>query len=187
MDAKTYIRSLQKILDNIPYDQIELACDALFRLRQNRGTLYLFGNGGSAALASHFACDLNKGVTDPPLLKGNCLNDHVSEMTAIANDLSYDEVYSIQLRKLMQPHDMVFAISTSGNSANVLKALIYAHDEGRESIGLLGFDGGAAKQWLTYPIIIQDTSVQRVEDIHVIISHIIYLNMLELSTTQEII
>jgi len=179
MDSKSYIQNVQRLLDKLSHEQIEKTCRALIRLRQKGGTLYIIGNGGSASLGSHLACDLNKAVTSRPLMKVNCLSDHIAEITAIANDSCYDNIFSDQLENLMQPDDMVFAISTSGNSVNVVKGLKYAREIGVESIGLLGFDGGEAKQWVTYPIIIPDNSVQRLEDIHLIVSHIIFLKMLE--------
>jgi D-sedoheptulose 7-phosphate isomerase len=185
MDSKTYIETLRTLLDKVPHDQVTNACNALSSLRLRGGTLYIFGNGGSAALASHLSCDLNKGVTGFPLLKVNCLNDHLSELTAIANDMDYSEVFSVQLQKLLQKQDMIFAISTSGNSKNVVKAAEMASRRGAESIGLTGFDGGELKRWISHPIIIPDTSVQRIEDIHVIVSHIIFLKMMDPILTGE--
>ena len=92
MNPHEYINQLKRQLDQLPHDDITRVCAALVKLRKNGGTLYLFGNGGSVSLASHLACDFNKGVILPPPLKTNCLNDHVAEITAYANDTDYDNI-----------------------------------------------------------------------------------------------
>lgn len=175
MGSRGYIKQLKGVLNGIPHEHIDDACEAIREIKTRHGTLFLFGNGGSAALASHLACDLSKGFK----LKTNCLNDHISEMTAISNDTNYDKVFVSQLATLVEPNDMVFAISTSGESKNIIRALKYANKHRIGSIGLSGGNTVNALVW--YPILVtgyNDNETQLLEDVFSAIIHIIYLKLI---------
>jgi D-sedoheptulose 7-phosphate isomerase len=163
---------------NLPFDAIEQAIQELLRSYERGKRIFLFGNGGSAALASHFACDLGKGT----ILGGNCkkrfrvlaLTDNLPLMTAWANDSGYESVFAEQLRNLVAPGDIALAISGSGNSPNVLRALEVARDAGAFNIGLTGFRGGLMKRLCDLCIIIPSENMQIIEDLHLSVAHAIF-------------
>jgi D-sedoheptulose 7-phosphate isomerase len=136
----------------------------------------VFGNGGSAALASHCACDLGKGTTT----NGNrrfrvlALTDNIPLMTAWANDASYDDIFAEQLTPFIDKGDIALAISGSGNSPNVLKALLVARQAGAFTIGLTGFQGGKMKRLCDLCIIVPSDNMQVIEDLHVSVNHSIF-------------
>jgi D-sedoheptulose 7-phosphate isomerase len=176
-DAQQYFQELQRVLVSLPKDGIDEIADTLAKAYKTGRTVYIYGNGGSAALASHLACDLGKGTA---YLNGGkrfrvlALTDNLSTLTAWANDSSYDDVFSEQLRNLLQPRDVTFAISGSGNSKNVLKALQVARDVGATTIGLSGFQGGAMKSLCNQCVIVPSDDMQIIEDLHLAMAHSIF-------------
>ena len=176
--ATQYFRQYRDVLTSLPYDAIEEATEELLRRYEQDRHIFLFGNGGSAALASHFACDLGKGT----IVDGNgnkrfralALTDSLPLMTAWANDSSYDFVFAEQLRNFVAPMDVAFAISGSGNSANVLRALEVAWEAGAFNIGLTGFQGGKMKHLCDVCIIIPSDNMQIIEDLHVSVAHAVF-------------
>ena len=185
--ALAYARELKRTLDDLPLREIEQVCAALFEAYQRGNAIYLFGNGGSAALASHMACDLGKGTFAPqhtPLpgvkrLKVMSLTDNVPMMSAWANDTCYENIFAEQLANFIEPADVAFAISGSGNSPNVLRALELAQRMGAVRVGLTGFQGGKLRDLVDYLIVANSNSMQHIEDIHLIIAHIIFQNLQE--------
>src|SRR5271169_4156548 len=145
--SETYFLGVESVLRGLPFALIDRAADVLWRAYIEDRTVYVLGNGGSAALASHCACDLGKGT----VVNGNrrfrvlALTDNVPLMTAWANDSSYEDVFAEQLTSLVGRNDIALAISGSGNSPNVLKALQVARHAGAFTIGLTGFHGGRMK------------------------------------------
>lgn len=180
-----YLGELRTVLDNLPLQQISQAADILFECYQADHTVFTFGNGGSGALASHLVADLGKGTHFPGprelasvrRLKALAVTDNMPMVTAWANDTHYDDIFMRQIENFLQPGDVAMAISGSGNSRNVLKALEYARGAGATTIGLGGFGGGKMKDLLDCPIIVPSNSMQQVEDAHVIIAHMIFLNL----------
>jgi D-sedoheptulose 7-phosphate isomerase len=172
-----YLRELASLLEQLPIVDIESVIDRLFEAYVRGRGVYMFGNGGSAALASHSACDLGKGTT----MNGNrpfrviALTDNVPLITAWANDASYDDIFAAQLRPLIQPEDIAFAISGSGNSRNVLKALRTAQQAGAANIGLTGFQGGKMKVLCDICVIVPSESMQLIEDSHSCLMHAVFL------------
>ena len=143
--------------------------------RQNKKSIFLFGNGGSSSTASHFVCDLNKtskahGIVDS---RAFSLNDNHPHISAIANDLGYDKIFEEQLKNFLSPGDVVIAISGSGNSSNVLNAVRYAKNHNATVIGLTGFDGGQLKTLCDEVLIIPSDKMYHIEDCHLIINHLI--------------
>src|ERR1700688_4167550 len=131
--AKQYFKELQRVIVSLPKDGIDQIADKLVEAYDAARTVFLCGNGGSAALASHFACDLGKGTAycnGGKRFRVLALTDNLPTLTAWANDSSYEDVFSEQLRNFVQPHDVVFAISGSGNSKNILNALQAAREAG---------------------------------------------------------
>lgn len=174
--SKPYFLRVGAALRALPFTTIERVIDALWRAYVEGRTVYVFGNGGSAALASHCACDLGKGT----ILNGNrrlrvlSLTDNVPLMTAWANDSSYEDVFAEQLTGFVCKHDVALAISGSGNSPNVLKALQVAKDAGALTIGLTGFQGGRMKPLCDLCVIVPSDNMQVIEDLHVSVNHAIF-------------
>lgn len=153
------------------------------RAYEARETVFVFGNGGSAALASHFACDLGKGtVIDfnwSKRFRVLALTDNLPLITAWANDACYDDVFTEQLRNLISPGDVAFAISGSGNSPNVLRALELAKESGNTTIGLTGYAGGKMKALCDYCVIVPSSNMQIIEDFHLSVCHAIFTSVRE--------
>jgi D-sedoheptulose 7-phosphate isomerase len=182
---ESYLTELEKTLGRLPLEQAARAADILFRAFETNHMVFLFGNGGSAALASHMATDLGKGTHQPgpawmastKRLRVLSVTDNVPLLTAWGNDTAYEEVFASQMENFIQPGDVAFAISGSGNSPNVLRALDLARRKGATTVGLGGFAGGKMKALLDCPVIVPSDSMQRIEDAHVILSHMIFLDL----------
>ncbi len=167
-----------KVLRELPYGLIEQISLRLLHAYQEGRRVYLFGNGGSAALASHFACDLGKGTVLPrnpqKRLQVMSLTDNLPLLTAWANDTSYDQVFAEQLRNLIQSGDIAIAISASGNSPNVVLALQVARELGALNIGLSGYQGGKMKALCDLCVVVPSDNMQIIEDLHVGIAHAVF-------------
>jgi D-sedoheptulose 7-phosphate isomerase len=177
LEAKQYFQELQGVAGKICVKGIDQIADTLVKVYESERTLYIFGNGGSAALASHFACDLGKGTAycnGGRRFRVLALTDNVPTLTAWANDSGYEDVFSEQLRCFVQPHDIAFGISGSGNSKNVLNALQVARDAGAITVGISGFQGGEMKSLCDICVIVPSENMQIVEDLHLAITHSIY-------------
>ena len=166
------IEAIQKLNIN----EIHRAMGALWDAYEREATIYIFGNGGSAATASHFVCDFNKGVSEKKDRKFNfvCLNDNTSLVMAIANDISYDDVFRFQLINKLKPTDLVIGISGSGNSKNVIRAVEYAKEIGTPVIGITGYHGGRLKELADYHMDAMTDDMQISEDMHMIFDHMMY-------------
>ncbi|MCJ7827617.1 SIS domain-containing protein [Patescibacteria group bacterium] len=175
-----YINRLKKALDLLDRKKIEKAIGLIMKSYRLQRQIFIIGNGGSAATASHFACDLAKGTLSKRCHLGEgrfrviSLTDNVSLMTALANDLSYEDVFVQQLKNLACKNDLLILITGSGNSPNVIKALHFAKKIGMETIGFLGFKtGGLAAQTVDLPIVVESDHYGRIEDVHLILEHLI--------------
>lgn len=173
-DIQEYLTLETKILAQLDVKQIDAALNLLDETRQRKGRIYICGNGGSAATASHFQNDFNKGVSEyiEVPFRFHCLNDNVATLMAIANDIGYEEVFRFQLRGVMEPGDILVAISGSGNSKNVLNAVEYAKAQGCQVIGVTGFGGGRLKELCDVSLHAPVMSMQVTEDIHMIFDHL---------------
>ena len=173
-DIRDYLALEIEILKKLDVEQINAALNLLDETRQKKGRIYICGNGGSAATASHFQNDFNKGVSeyiDVPF-RFHCLNDNVATLMAIANDIGYEEVFRFQLRNNLEENDVLVAISGSGNSHNVIRAVEYAKEHGCKIIGLTGFSGGKLKELSDVSLHAPVNSMQVTEDIHMIFDHL---------------
>ena len=170
-----YIKRLQSVMDGLDRKQIDDVVSVLLKAYENGFCIYIFGNGGSAATASHFVCDFNKGVCYELEKKFRfvCLSDNVPTVTAIANDCGYEYIFEKQLEGKLEKGDVVFAISGSGNSKNVIRAVEYAKSCGNEVISLTGYDGGKLLKLSDHPIHVNVNDMQLAEDVHMMLDHLI--------------
>ncbi len=173
-EIKTYLEHEVATLRRLNIEEIDRALNLLEETFQRQSTVYIFGNGGSAATASHYQNDFNKGVSEYTEKKFNflCLNDNVATLMAVANDIGFEEVFRFQLRGHLKPGDVVIAISGSGNSKNVLNAAEYAKECGNAVIALTGFDGGKLKKLADVSLHAPVQSMQITEDIHMVFDHL---------------
>jgi len=176
--APRYFKMYEQVIARLPHSMIERAAGELLVAYEQNRTIFLFGNGGSAALASHFACDLGKGTVRigerQKRFRVLALTDNLPLLTAWANDSSYADVFAQQLQNFVEPRDVVFAISGSGNSPNILRALDVARKAGALNIGLTGFGGGKMKNLCDPCIVIPSENMQIIEDLHLSVTHAIF-------------
>jgi D-sedoheptulose 7-phosphate isomerase len=146
--AAEYLRQFADVLQRVDLDAVDRIIGHLRAARDAAGTVYVAGNGGSAATASHWANDLCKAtkVSGRAYMRVICMSDNVSWLTALANDEGYERVFSGQLENFADPDDVLVVLSASGNSVNLLDAVDLARERGLVTIALLGFDGGALKE-----------------------------------------
>ena len=178
-----YHKYLSKLLDNLDYKAIEEVTKLILEKSRDGQDIFLVGNGGSAATASHFATDLVQ-CSQPEAglyFRAISLADNVPLLTALSNDKGYEEVFTGQIRNLFRKNDILIAISASGNSPNVIAAVRLAKELGGATVGLVGFDGGELAQICDYVIHAHTNKGEYgpVEDIHLIIDHMVtsYLRM----------
>jgi len=176
--AQDYLSRLAEVLQQMPHEQVDEIRDILLHAYEKDRRIFLFGNGGSASLASHFACDLGKGVTmgsnGAKRFRAIALTDSIPMMTAWANDSHYEDIFAEQLKNLIEPEDVAFAISASGNSPNVLKALEVARHAGGFCVGLGGYDGGKMKPLCDLCLVVPSDNMQLIEDLHLSIAHALF-------------
>jgi D-sedoheptulose 7-phosphate isomerase len=172
-EIERYWHDLGQVACAMPLGLLESAAEALLACHRRGGTVFVLGNGGSAATASHFVCDLAKGTrTDGfPAFRVLSLTDNVPLITAWANDTSYDRVFAEQLSALVRPGDVVVAISASGNSPNVLAATRVARQLGAATIALTGQSGGRLGRLAELTIRVPAHAIEQVEDAHLAIAH----------------
>ena len=173
--ARSYIGKLTAVLQTLDPKQVEKAGELLTAARAEGRQVFLCGNGGSAALASHLAVDLGKGCSRnrEKRFKVLSLTDNVPWMTALSNDISYEEVFVEQLKNYAEKGDILIAISSSGNSKNVLKAVHYANEVGCETIGVSGFAGGKLKDCVKHHVLIKADHMGLIEDGQMVVGHIL--------------
>lgn len=172
--AESYIKQLQQTLGSLPQDAIAQLISWFAEAREQDRRIFVAGNGGSATTASHFATDIGKGASlgRDRRFRILSLTDNVGWMTALGNDLSYEDVFVEQLKNFAEAGDIVVAISVSGNSPNVVKAVEWSASHGCKTVGLLGKDGGRLKDLVDLAIRVPTNHFGRAEDLHLIITHI---------------
>ena len=176
-----YINAQKAALDSIPADTVAGLIKLLAAALNSGKQVFVFGNGGSAANASHFATDLGKGSSDklPKRFRILSLNDNVSWMTALGNDYAYEDVFVRQLENYGQPGDIALSLSVSGNSPNCVKALDWARKNGLQTIALVGAKRGRMAEIAEHVIAINDTHYGRVEDAQMGICHLLCYAFME--------
>lgn len=173
-----YVTKLKNLLDNTDISAITKIIDLLEKTQKAKGIVYVLGNGGSSATASHMANDLNIGLKRRGIRKFNVISlaDNSPVITAISNDIGYENIFYMQLEDVLKPEDLIIAISCSGNSPNITKAVKYAKEIGSQIVGCTGFDGGELKQLsdVCFHVDTPKGEYGLVEDMHMILDHIIY-------------
>lgn len=162
-----------EVYQKLDLESVNMVMNVLEEARLLGKHIFICGNGGSAATASHYAGDFNKGVSEHQDVKYNfeCLSDNIPTMMAVANDISYDEVFRFPLRSKMKPGDVLIGISGSGNSINVVHAFEYAKEIGGTVIAIVGYSGGKMKEIADYSIHVVSNDMQISEDLHLILDH----------------
>jgi D-sedoheptulose 7-phosphate isomerase len=170
---RAYWREAAEVAAAVDLDALEAAANALLECQARGRTVFAVGNGGSASTASHFACDLAKGTrgAGPPTFRVVALTDNLAVITAWANDCGYERVFAEQLASLARPGDVLVAISTSGNSPNVLFAAAEARSLGVSSIALVGRNGGRLARLADIAVTVPSDRIEIVEDAHLIVAH----------------
>lgn len=178
---KSYIEAQKTALDSIPAAAVSGVVDLMVRVHQQNRQIFVCGNGGSAANASHFATDLGKGSSDKlgKRFRVLSLNDNVSWMTAIGNDYSYDDVFSRQLENYGQAGDMLLVMSVSGSSPNLVKAVQWANDHGLETVALVGGKKGKLATLAKHVIVVATEHYGRAEDAQMGICHMLCYAFME--------
>lgn len=179
MNVSQYIASLQPVLADlagVDFRQVEAI---LLHAREEGRNVFIIGNGGSAATASHMANDLNKGaaVAGQRRFRALALTDNVPLITAWANDTRYEQIFVEQMANFIRPGDVLIAISGSGNSPNVIAALEWARGEGAVTIGLTGGSGGRLLGLVDCCLLVPSNRMEQIEDMHLVLAHAICVSV----------
>ncbi len=170
-----YCSQVADVLTALPLESIARIVEILAGARREGRQVFILGNGGSAATASHFCCDLSKGTIQPGKSRFRVIGlaDNMALFSALANDWGYERVFDGQLEALAQAGDVAIGISASGNSPNVLRAMQFAHEQGLTTIGLTGFAGGKLKDAVDVCVVAPCDCMEQIEDVHLVIEHAI--------------
>lgn len=173
-DIIEYIALEREVLSNLNVNALNEAMQLIEEAYRNRKKVYIFGNGGSSATASHYQNDFNKGLSETLETKFEfvCLNSDTATLMAIANDMGFEEVFRYQLQGRIREGDLVIALSGSGNSRNILNAVEYAKEQGNKVIGLTGIKGGKLMEEADVSLHVPVNSMQVTEDVHMIFDHL---------------
>ena len=174
-----YFAELEQTLQSISRSDMQKIFSLLENAYRDGHRVFIMGNGGSAATASHFALDLTKNtiMPDVPRLKAISLTDHVPLITAWSNDTAYEHVFAEQLATMIEPDDLVIGISTSGNSLNVINALRLAKESRAYTVALLGATGGKIKHMVDVYVLAPGQNIEQEEDAHLALTHVITRHM----------
>jgi D-sedoheptulose 7-phosphate isomerase len=180
-EITTYFRELERMLQSVSLADLQRVLNLLEEAYHNGHRVFIMGNGGSAATASHFALDLAKNTIMPgaPRLKAVSLTDHVPLITAWSNDTHYEHIFAEQLANMIEPGDVVIGISTSGNSQNVINAVKLARQTRAYTVALLGAKGGKLKHLVDACVLAPGQNIEQEEDMHMILTHVITRHMRE--------
>lgn len=179
--TQSYVHELQGVLASLDLAKVDQAIDWFRETREGGGTIYLCGNGGSAASVSHITCDIVKGCSylRDKKFRVMALTDNLATITAYANDVGYEEVFVEQLRNFATPKDLVLAVSGSGNSPNVVKALEYARTVPCRTIAFTGRDGGKLAPLGDLNLHVNEQHMGRIEDAHMTMLHMIAYSFMD--------
>jgi D-sedoheptulose 7-phosphate isomerase len=181
MDFQSYLKYFTTTLDTLDQSEVESFLDLLIDAYENDRMVFIIGNGGSAANASHFANDLCKGtlksMDQTKRLRALSLTDNVALMTAYGNDEGYHSIFEQQLRTYARPNDIVVAISGSGNSPNVISAIEWANNNGLHTVGVTGFGGGKLKNIAQTTVHVPLNDMCTSESVHSVIFHYVAIEL----------
>jgi D-sedoheptulose 7-phosphate isomerase len=171
----SYISVLQDTVGRLPVESIARVVEVLQTARERGRKVFIMGNGGSASTANHFVCDLAKNTRHDslPHFRVIGLTDNMAIFSAYANDEGYENVFAAQLANLVEADDVVIAISASGNSANVVKAIQEAKSHNAITVGFTGFTGGKLAGLVDLQVHVESHVIEHVEDIHLMLEHMI--------------
>ncbi len=174
-EPEKYFSKHSEVAKKLDFSKITLIADLIKKKVDSENTIFTMGNGGSAHNASHFITDWAKmsNIEKSIKLKGICLNDNIGLVTAYANDIKFEEIYSSQLKVYLKDNDLVIVVSGSGNSQNIINALEYANDNNATTFAFLGYDGGKAISIAQNHLLVPSFDMQICEDIHLMAGHII--------------
>lgn len=174
-EIKKYIKKEMDVLENLSVEKINEVINVMENARRDNKQIFICGNGGSAMTAAHFICDFKKGVNENKTIQYNieCLSDNIPLMMAIANDICFEDIFVFPLKSRVQPGDVVIGISGSGNSENVIRAIEYANQQGAETIGMVGYNGGRLLKLAKHVIHAEISDMQVSEDVHMAIMHML--------------
>lgn len=173
--AQAYFRKLETVLASLDHQSLDNAVALVAQAQEDGKQIITLGNGGSSLTALHFITDWNKSIylaTKRPF-RGRTLIDNVGLTFAYANDVSFQDVFVEQLKNILCRGDLVIAISGSGNSENVLRAVRYANDRGAVTLGLCGYGGGALRQIAQHVVWVNVNDMQLAEDVHSMFGHVV--------------
>ena len=185
--VENYLKDQKSAVDSIPADEVAKLIEKFREALDEDRQIFVFGNGGSAANASHFITDLGKGASDKTYKRFRCLslNDNVSWITAIGNDYKYEDIFKRQLENYAKPDDIVMVMSVSGSSPNLVSAIKWCKENNVYTIALVGGKRGTLSTLADHVIVINDTHYGRVEDAHMHICHIICYAFIENEDLQK--
>ncbi len=185
--VENYLKDQKSAVDSIPADEVAKLIEKFREALDEDRQIFVFGNGGSAANASHFITDLGKGASDKTYRRFRCLslNDNVSWITAIGNDYKYEDIFKRQLENYAKPDDIVMVMSVSGSSPNLVSAIKWCKENNVYTIALVGGKRGTLSTLADHVIVINDTHYGRVEDAHMHICHIICYAFIENEDLQK--
>lgn len=176
--SKKYFSNLKTALDAINTESLEQIVEAMESTVKKKSRIYVMGNGGSSATASHMANDFGIGLKRRNVIDFNIISigDNSAVCTAIGNDIGYENIFSAQLDRILNEDDLIIAISCSGNSPNIVKAVEYAKEVGSTVIGATGFEGGKLRELsdIVFHVDAEQGDYGLVEDVHMILDHVIY-------------
>lgn len=173
-----YFTEVKNVFLKINTEKIELLANKIREVKKNGGVVFVIGNGGSASTSSHLSCDLMKNTisnydSHKNRLKVVSLTDNIAIISAYGNDISYDEIFSQQLKSLVNKNDLLIAISGSGNSGNIMKAVEFSKQQGIFVFGLLGGNGGHVLPMCNESIVVNSNNYGVIEDLHMMIGHMV--------------
>lgn len=189
--SREYLEGLYRCLSSLDLDEVAQVLQCVERAYWAESQVFVMGNGGSSALASHLACDLGKNIVSPGShervrrLRILSLTDNVPWITALANDLGYEHVFSEQLRNLVLAGDLVLLFSGSGSSPNVVEAAKVGKAAGATVAAILGFDGGELRHMVDYSVLVPSTNYGHIEDTHSAIAHLLTRYMMQVCNEES--
>ncbi len=184
---ESYLTQLRSVLDGLDLAQVEAVLEVFEKAYRDDRTVFICGNGGSASTAGHWVCDFSKGTNRDGARRFRmyCLSDNLAMLTAYGNDVNYESIFAEPVRTYARPGDVVVLLTASGNSPNVLAAAKAAREAGAITVGLIGFGGGKLSSIVDYQVTVQCREYGPVEDLHLILDHIISLYVRKVIATQS--
>ncbi len=179
--TRAYLNNVKTLLDAIDPTEIDALTDALFEAWKNHRRVLLMGNGGSGSTVSHIVNDMQKniGIESGTPVRAMCLSDCAPLIMAWANDSKWEDIFAPQVRCWAEPGDVVIGVSGSGNSMNVINGIAAANEIGAVTFGLAGYGGGKLKAAAQHCLVVPSDNMQRIEDVHMIVLHLVFSLLME--------